>query len=514
MTRTSPRIAYARISLESNALSPVFTTLKDFERTHLRSGQELHQACLPGGDEAPGFLRNAELSGLVRAALRWKGPVELVPLFSAWTVPGGPMSRETYDHFVDRLLSELTEAGDVDGVFLALHGALCVPGVGDPEGELLAKVRAQVGSVPIAVTFDLHANLTRLKVESVDLICAYRTNPHRDHAQVGERCANLLLRTLAGEIRPTLAWRSLPVVLGGGKNVDFLQPMRRLYRWMNRQERHDRVLYVNLFQNQLWLDHEEVGWATCVLTDGSPDIADRLADELAELCWEVRHEQPPVFPGPEEAIEIARQARWARRLGTVCMCDASDIVGAGGTGDNTRLLRALLEGAADLNIHFPVRDPVAIERLWGEPLGRRVSLPVGGTLDPGRNEPLPLRGRLLHRYQSDVFGRMALLQVDHVKVVITEGANLVMRPRFYKQIGLDPWKADVVVVKSLFPFRIFFAPMNRRTIYVRTQGITDFDAAMREIPWTHPVHPRDRVEDWRPADRRRRGLASPTLDAA
>lgn len=508
MSRATPRVAYARLSLESNALSPVLTTLADFERTHLRWGEPLHEACQPGGDEAPGFLKNAELSGLVRAVRRWSGPVDLVPLFSAWTVPGGPMSRETYDHFAERLLDGLRGAGEIDGVFLALHGALCVPGVADPEGELLARVRDLVGAVPVAVTFDLHANLTRLKVENADILCAYRTNPHRDHAQVGERCGELLLRTIAGEISPTVAWRSLPVVLGGGKNVDFLQPMRSLYRWMRRQERSAQVLYVNLFQNQLWLDHEEVGWATCVVTDASPDLADRLADELAELCWEVRHEQPPVFPGPGEAIEIARQARWARRLGTVCMSDASDIVGAGGTGDNTRLLRALLEGAADLRTLFPLRDPFAIERLWGERMGRRVSLEIGGTLDPARNRPLPVRGRLLERSESRAFGRMALLEVDHVKVVITEGANLVMRPRFYREMGLDPWRADVVVVKSLFPFRLFFAPMNRRTIYVRTEGITDFDAAMREIPWAHPVHPRDEVDDWRPADRRRRGLAA------
>jgi len=506
MSRKNPRVAYARISQESNALSPILTTLADFERTHYLEGDALQRACQPGGVEAPGFLRNAELSGFLRAAAASRTPVVTIPLLSAWTVPGGPMDPETFHLLVGRLLGGLREAGPLDGVFLALHGALCVPGIGDPEGELLAAVRRLVGAIPIAVTLDLHANLTRLKVENADLLCAYRTNPHRDHAAVGQRCGELLLQTIAGDIRPVMAWRTLPLVLGGGSNVDFLQPMRGLYRWMRRQERDPEVLYVNLFQNQLWLDHEEVGWATCVITDGAPARAEEVAEELADRCWAERHHQPPEFPGPDQAIAMARDARWARRLGTVCMCDASDIVGAGGTGDNTRLLRALLESGTDLRSLVSLRDPVAVDRLWDARVGRRIELPIGGTLDPVRNASLAVEGRLVRRHQSPSFGRMAVLRVDHVDVVVTEGANLVMRPSFYTQVGLDPWRADVVVVKSFFPFRLFFAPMNRRTIYVRTQGITDLDAALREIPWPEPVYPRDPVQEWRPTDQRRRGL--------
>lgn len=502
------RIAFARLSLESNALSPVLTTLADFERTHLVDGEELLSRCAPDGNEAPGFLKHAELSGLVRAVRGHKGPVELVPLFSAWTVPGGPLAPEAWLTLRSRLLAGLADAGPLDGVFLSLHGALAVPGIDDPEGDLLEGVRGVVGAVPVAVTLDLHANLTPRKTAVTSLIGAYRTNPHRDHARVGQRVAELLLDAVRGRIRPVHAWRTLPLVLGGGNNVDFLQPMRPIYRWMRKMERDPRVLYISLFQSQPWLDHSEVGWSTHVVTDSDPELAERLADELAERCWAVRHQQPPNFPSALEAIDQARRARWARRLGTVCMCDASDVVGAGGTGDNTRLLAALLEHATDLHSYVPVRDPVAVAELWERPDGQRVSLNVGGRLDPGRNSSLPVVGRVRRRIETDNFGRMVHLEVDHVQLVVTEGANLVVKPSFYSRLGLDPWKADVVVVTSLFPFRLFFAAMNRFTIYARTEGITDFDAALREIPWETPVHPRDEVACWRPTDRRRRGVAA------
>ena len=139
-------------------------------------------------------------------------------------------------------------------------------------------VRALVGpDVPLAVSMDLHANLTVRKTDGNTLIFAYRTNPHRDHARVGQRVGEMLLRTAVGEVRPVSAWRTLPMLLGGGNNVDFLNPMRPLYRWMRRMERDPRVLYISLFQSQPWLDHPEVGWATHVVTDDDPELAERLA---------------------------------------------------------------------------------------------------------------------------------------------------------------------------------------------------------------------------------------------
>lgn len=502
-----PRIAFARLAQESNALSPVTTTLADFERTHLVEGEALLAACQPGAREVPAFLKNAELSGFVRAAARHG--IEPVPLFSAWAVPGGPLDRQVFQDFQDRLLADLDRVGPVDGVFIALHGALCVRDLDDPEGRLLAAVRARVGpEVPVGVTMDLHANLTLRKVDGNTLIGAYRTNPHRDHARVGRRVGEILCRTVLGEIRPTTAWRSLPLVLGGGTTMDFLPPMRRIYRWMKRQERDPRVLYVSLFNCHLWLDHAEMGWSTHVITDDDPELAERIAEELAELAWSVRHRQPPTLPSASEAIAQARQARVLRKLGTVCMSDASDMVGAGGTGENTALLRAFLEEGTDLQVLLPLRDPVAIETLWDEPPGRPVALTVGGRLDPERNAPVPIRAVVRSAQEVDGFGRIVVVDVGRLTLCLTEGAAMVMQPRFYTQLGLSPWSADVVVVKSLFPFRLYFALQNRKTIYAKTNGITDFDAGLKATTFACPVWPKDEVAEWRPTDRRRRGITS------
>jgi len=153
-----------------------------------------------------------------------------------------------------------------------------------------------------------------------------------------------------------------------------------------------------------------------------------------------------------------------------------------------------------------VRDPDAVAALWSRPVGERVELEVGGRLDPASSPPLSIAGEVASRHDRRGYGRCVVLAVDHVRLVITEGPALVMRPTFYTEIGLSLWKADLVVVKNLFPFLLFFALYSRKALFVRTRGATDFDAAYR-LTFDGPVHPRDPVDDWRPRDRQRRGVS-------
>ena len=503
------RIGFGRVAQETNSFCGVPTTLQDFRRPgRYMSGRELLTACGRRSAEAPGLARNAELSGFVRAARKLGGRrVEPVPLVNTWAIPGGPVTSTCLAALRQELCASIEGAGRLDGLFLSMHGAMGAQGSDDPEADLVEAVRALVGDeIPIGVSLDLHAQLCPRFVDRTTFVAGYRTNPHRDHARVGFRAGSILVRTLLGQLRPTVAWRSLPLVLGGGTTIDFLPTMRPIYRWMKRVERRQRVLYVSQFNAHIWNGSPDLGWASHVVTDDDPALAQELAEELAERLWAVRHPQPPRFPDPVEAIDQVRRAHLRRRLGTVCMCDASDIVGAGASGENTRLLRALLHDAEDLLCYAPVRDAGMVERLWDLPAGAPVSGEVGGRLEPERNTPLAIDGRLLARHDHPTLGRMVAVDLGHLKLVVTAGPPLAMKPAFFGRLGLDPWKADVVVVKSMFPFRLYFALANRMTIYVKTEGSTDFDAPLRGH-YRLPVHPVDRVDHWRPADRQRRGLA-------
>ncbi len=499
------RIAYGRINHETNAFSPVDTSFEAFARAHLLEGEALAAACSRSGEEVAGYAKHAELSGFVRAVEERGGQVIGVPLVSAWAVPSGPLSEEAFETVTARMLDRLRRAGKVDGVYLALHGAMTTRHDPHPEARLLEAVRREIGpDVPLAVSFDLHAQLCAKKLAPVTFACAYRTNPHRDHAATGRRTGRILIDTALGRVRPVYRWRTLPMVLGGGTTVDLLPTMRPIFGRMKKMEREPGVLDASLCMVHLWNDDPEIGWSTHVITDGDAPLADRLADELADRAWAVREVMPPTFLSASEAIARARSARLARNLGAVCFSDASDVVAAGATGENTNLIRALLAEGQGLVSYAPILDAHAAAELATVAPGESIDCDVGGRIDPVTNPPLHVRGRLLRTLVHEPFGRMAVLDLDHLKLVVTEHTPIVMKPAFYRDVGLDPWKADVLVVKSFFHFRIYFALVNRRTFYVRTRGLTDVDRALA-LTFDGPVHPKDRVDDWRPADRRRRG---------
>jgi microcystin degradation protein MlrC len=502
------RIAYGRIAQETNALSPVRTTLADFRALHYVEGDALARAV--AHDEAPGFLKKAELRGFVDRA-RALGDVELIPTISAWAVPSGPLDRACFDALRDSLIADLRAAGRLDAVMLSLHGAMGVDGLDDPESDLLQAVREIVHDIPIVATLDLHANLSPRRVALTTSLCGYHTNPHRDHVRCGARAAEILVRAARGEIRPTTAWRSLPMLLGGGTTIDVLSPMRAIYaRCRSLPKRDRRVLDASVFMVHPWLDTPEVGWSVHVTTNGDAALANRYADELADACWAVRHQQPPHFPSASEAVRDAVASRWARRTGIVVMADASDVVSAGSTGDSTRLLDALLTEGDGLTSYVAVQDPESARALFELPIGARVDRAIGGTRDPSRHTPLLVRGRIGAKRNEPGFQRRVRVDLEpthrgaRVHVVLVEGPALVIKPAFYRDLGLRMRHADVVVVKNFFPFRLFFLPYARKTIYVRTRGVTDFDAAFDLPRLRGPIHPRDRVDDWHEADARRR----------
>lgn len=504
------RLAFGRIAQETNAFSPVLSTLEDFTRLHWVEGPPLLRACGRLRAEVPGLIRNAELSGFVRGASRAAGRrLELVPLLSAWAMPSGPLTEAAYLDLARRLRERLAAAGPLDGVFLALHGAMRAQGAQpEPEAGFLAAVRDVVGpDLPVAVTMDLHGHLTPAKVDPATLLLAYRTNPHRDLAPIGARAGELLVRAARGEVRPVTRWRSLPMLLGGGLTIDLLAPMRGIFRRMTAMERDRRVLSASLFMCHPWNDSPDLGWSAHVTTDAAPALADELADELAERAWAVRDVPPPPFLDPQAGIEVVRRARLARALGTVCVVDVSDVVGAGSTGENTNLLSALLEHARGLRSYLPVRAPEVVARLWEAPEGERVTATVGGVIDPAHNPAVEVTGVLRARRHTVSSGRAVLLDLGDVQLVLTELPPLPLKPGFYGELGLSCWEADLVVVKNFFHYRVYFLAHNRKSVPIRTRGLTDLDLPLRGT-YRDPVHPKDPVADWRPADRRRRGVGA------
>ncbi len=500
------RIGYGRVFHEANSFSPIPSERGDFERLHYFEGDALADICRLRGHELKGFLRQAELSGFVTAA-RVAGNVETVPLVSAMTVPSGPLTRETFDWLRGAMVRRVREAGPLDGVYLALHGSMRVLGLeGAPEAQLIAAVKGASHDAPIAVSYDLHANLSPSIVDPATIVTAYRTNPHRDLFSTGLRAGSLLIRALRGQVRPTHAWRKLPMVLGGGLTIDLMQPMRAVFARARRMERREGALSAHVFMVHPYTDAPDLGWAVHVTTDGDQALANRLADELAEIAWATRVVKLPQFLSPSETVAEVRASTLARATGTISVVDTGDVVGTGTPGGSTHLLEAILRDGKDLTVYIPLTDPAALEACWGRPEGETVDLTLRGIPTIGVQPEIAFRG-VLRAQRHTEFGRVVRLDAGTVSVALTDRPTYTVHPRFWREIGLDPWKADAIVQRSFFHYRFFYVAMNRKNVGVQTAGASDLENVKRKR-FDMPVWPSADVQDWRPFDRVRRGIVA------
>ncbi len=492
------RIGYGRIFHEACAASPIATTEADFHRMHHLEGAALAEAAGLRGTELKSFFPHAELTGFTQAA-RVAGGVEAVPLSSSMAVPSGPLTRQCFEWLLDRLLTNLREAGRLDGVYLALHGSMEVHDLGEaPEAVILRRVREVIGpEVKLAASFDLHGNMTPAIVDALDVLVAYRTNPHWDLAPTGFRAGTRLIRLLRAHVRPTHAWRKLPLVLGGGTTINFVAPMRGVFTRMRAMERDPRVLTTSLFMVHPFTSSTELGWSVHVTTDGDEALAARLVDELADLAWKAAKTPIPQLFDIDSAIRRVETSTW-RKLGPVTLVDTDDIVGAGAPGGSTQILKALIERRSTLTALVPIHDPSLFSRLADVPLGTTLDVVVAGT--PGYDQPpVSLRARVTARSDSEL-GARVLLRVGNLHVAISKDPPLPIHPRYWKELGVVVRKADLMVQKNFFHYRIFHVAVSFEHVPVASRGATNLQR-VRDLPTRVPSRPRVELADWREGDR-------------
>jgi microcystin degradation protein MlrC len=491
------RIGYGRIFHEANAHSPLETTRADFERMHSLEGEALARAASLDGAELASFMPHAELTGFVQAA-RVAKDVEAIPLASRLAVPNGPVTRECFEWMLGDMIERIRAAAPLDGVYLALHGSMEVVGLDEaPEAVILRRVREVLpAEAKIAASYDLHGNLSAGLVDPLDVLIAYRTNPHWDLAPTGFRAGTRLIRALRGHVAPVHAWRKLPMVLGGGMTIDFIAPMRGVFRFMRKLEKDPRVISASLFMVHPYTSAEEMGWAVHVSTDGDRALAEELADQLADRAWAQKEAPPPPLLSVTEALDEVVKSGW-RKAGPICVVDIDDIVGAGAPGGNTHLVRELIRNPRGLKAFVPVHDPELVEAAWGSAIGSKVSVTLRGT--PGYDQPVVELDAMVAAKRTGEFGRILRLDVGGFHLAVSDRPPLPIHPSFWRDLGLDPREADLLVQKNFFHYRMFHLTTSFRHVPMVSAGATSLER-VRKRSYAVPMHPGTAIEDWRPYD--------------
>lgn len=467
------RVAVAFFYHESHSFSPLRTGLDAFAAEDHHRGEAMLAHYRGTRTELGGFLEVLERLGH-----------EPVPLIAAAAMPAGPVTAAAHADLREEMLSALAAAGPVDGLLLALHGAMVAEDERDPEGALLLAIRESVGpGLPIAMTMDLHANLSEVAAGAA-LLFGYQTYPHTDMYEQGQRAANALAEVLSGTELSQCTIR-LPLLLPSINMRTAAGPMADVVALAAERER-GGVRAVTALAGFPYADTECSGASVTVVAD-QPGAAEAVCREVADFFWEQRERFWQRVDDIPTALDRWRASTAPR---PIVLADIADNPQSGGSADTTMLLRAVLEADADGALFGALCDPevLAASRLAGP--GGRYEGPLGGRCSPEFGDPVAIRATVL-AVSDGVFvndgpfnaglrvdvGGAAWLRLDGGAgdVLLTGRPVTANDPQLFAHLGIDPEGYALLVFKVKNHFRAAFEPLVGEIIPVDAPGVAQTD---------------------------------------
>ena len=459
------------------------------------------------GDELWAYAgTNHSVGGVVDACRA--GGIDLAPTVFATAVSTAAVDSTAFEAMAGELIDRVSAALPADGIVLTLHGAMVAEGFPDAEAELLRRVRGVAGpDLPIAVTLDLHANIGHRMVAASTIVVGYDTYPHVDPAERAREAVDLLVATIEGRVRPTMALVKPPLLPVPQAMFTARAPFKTLFDRAHAVEEAGAAISVTVAGGFPYADVPVAGMGVLAVTDGDPEGAERIAREIADLAWEQRAAMVARNVPPREAVAQAI----AHPAGPVVLVDVGDNIGGGTPGDGTVLLAELLaQRAQDATV--VIADPEAVQAALGAGIGGTIEAPVGGKTDDLHGPPVRVRGRVrllcdgrfVHEGPENAgvpadMGPTAVVRVDGVNVVLTSRKQMPGDLQQLKSVGIDPTREKIVVVKAAVRWRGGYAPITKHSIDVDTPGLGSTD--LRRFRFEHlprPVFPLDAEASWPP----------------
>jgi microcystin degradation protein MlrC len=443
---TAPiRIAVLHFAHETVTFLKNDTTLDDF----------IYEGSPAKGEALLRFDPKYLMGGFVKVAREYAG-VDLVgiesPLWPKTYMGSGWVTEEAFESLVGRMIAEITGSGPYDGVYLCLHGAMAVRGVPRPEAELARRVRLAAGpKAVIAGTFDPHGNEDAEFLRHADLAFTAKYFPHYDGYLQGERAARTMVRAIRGDYTPAHITVKVPIIsptvvqwTGASPWMDLVQ---RALVW----EAREPDVYVNVFFGFPFADVPDVGMTFQVLTNGRPELADTIAQEMAVTAWRFRQALlgSTNIQSIADGVALAKQAVVAGET-PVVLADYSDR-----SGYATWLLREIIKQDLSKTLIATIADAPTVKQLLarGVKAGDAFDMDVGGLVDESAGHPVRITGTVLGTggsHEQDwvtvSFGRNNVLVISSYLVQI-------MEPEALQAFGLDVGAFQIIAIKSRVHFR-------------------------------------------------------------
>ncbi|WP_368654862.1 M81 family metallopeptidase [Ornithinibacillus sp. 4-3] len=485
------RIAILELKQESNSFCYVNCQLSDFKRVYYYCGEEIIKHRGSAGTEINGFLDILN-----------KEDVEVVPIIATHAYSSGPVTQDAIDNFAEEISKRLKQAGPLDGVLAAMHGAMVSEEDEDPEGSILKMIRKIVGDIPVIATMDLHANITQQKIKSATGIIGYRHYPHIDTRETGQRAASLLLKTVREEANPIMAMAKVPMIVPC--NTDSKTgPLRKIVDEEHCLEKEEDILSVSAFPVQPWLDISGIGFSTIVITNNNTKKAKSEAIKLAKMGWDLRHE---FYVKPYEVDEAIRLGLESVEK-TVLLVDTADAIGAGSTGDSTAVLERMLACDVQEKCILGIVDPQVALDAATMGVKEKVRVKVGNQIDPRRGKPVEIEGIVKHISDGEFlykglyggsYGNMGLsvvLEIGNISLLVSTYPTYEWDDAQYRSMGLNVEEAKLVVIKQPVNFRTTYKHLTDKVFILDTPGPASPNFKNYSYTKvTRPLHPLDEME--------------------
>ncbi|WP_028602563.1 M81 family metallopeptidase [Ottowia thiooxydans] len=486
------KIAVGAMLYEGNTFARGETGLAAFQSNYLFEGAEILERLIDGDVEVSGALKVLQASGAT-----------IVPLIATHGGCGGKLVAGCFEELCSRLLSRMD--CDVDGVYLALHGAMVCADEPEPEVALMQRIRELVGSVPIVVTLDLHAHITPKLLSLCDAIVGYQHYPHDDAFETGVRGASLLLQSLGGRARLTSRMRKLSLLVPPTTAGTRLPtPMREMYRQCRSLEGLPGILAVSYFPSTPWAERPDGGTAFVVVTDGTAVDVETHLEKLCTVLWRSRSRFQPDVHLLEDVISLTAHDI----AGPVIVSEMSDAVGAGAAGDSAYILEKFKHSAVQTPVLIQIVDPEvsALARRYG--VGSRISCVIGNKVENRYGEPVELTAEVLSFFDGAftysgglmsgiraTVGPSAVIRARNITILVTDRPAYEYADEQYAAAGLNVREFQYVVVKNPMNFQQVYAWAPKR-FGLDTPGAGRAD--LTKLEWEscqRPFYPLDDSEE-------------------
>jgi microcystin degradation protein MlrC len=490
------RLVIAMMKHETNTFSPIRTDWQRFLDWGAHLGEDARRAYEGTGMPMAAYLDLAKSIG-----------AEIVTPVAAEAMPSGPVTEDAYERMSGAILDAVAKG--CDAAMLDLHGAMVAETTPDGEGTLLERIRAVAPGLPIAVTCDLHANLSDKMVQNCTALIGYKTYPHVDMYAVGKQVGEILLGAIDGKIRPVMTWGSRPLLAQTLRMGTDDEPMKSLIAMARDAEAHG-LLAATVFGGFPLADTHAAGLSAICIADGDAAAARAATQALLDAGWARRDD----FLYRHETLghAMARaKAVAADAAGPILLLDHADNVGSGGTQDVMTVIAEVIRQGLDGVAVAAVCDPAAVAAMQKAGVGATVTLALGGRTDMPSiglaGAPLTVTGRVraltdgewivrgpMYTGVKVQMGPSAVLDTGKVEIVIVSRHHEPWDQGVFTSLGIDPKTKRFLLLKSRIHYRAGFAPIAAATITCDGDGVTTSNNdLLRFSKVRRPVFPLDRL---------------------